>query len=163
MLVLEDYWRSRQLQSLRPNSIAGLLELCLRFTYFCFGGQIHEQREGAAMGSPVLAVVANLYMEHFEKLALKNAPSQPRLWKRYVDDTCCIIRSETVKEFHHHINSVRPSIQFRVELERDGALLFLDTTYLQRRGDGGLDISVYRKPTHTQITIYTLDPIIQDM
>ena len=95
-----------------------------------------------------IAVVANLYIEHFEQLVLESAPYRPRLWKRYVDDTCCIIRSEAVEEFHQHINSICPSIWFTAELESDGALLFLDT-YLQWRGDGSLDISVYRKRTHT--------------
>ena len=63
--------------ALQPNSIAALLELCLCSTYFCFGGEIYEQREGAAMGSPVSAVVANLYMGHFEQLTLESAPSRP--------------------------------------------------------------------------------------
>ena len=31
------------------------------------------------MGSPVSAVVANLYMESFEELALRSAPAKPRL------------------------------------------------------------------------------------
>ena len=43
--------------------------------------------EGEAMGSPVSAVVANLYMEFFEGLALNAALARPRIWKRYVDDT----------------------------------------------------------------------------
>ena len=43
--------------------VAELLQLCLRSTYFSFNGEFYEQREGAAMGSPVSAVVANLYME----------------------------------------------------------------------------------------------------
>ena len=33
----------------------------LKSTYFSFGGNFYEQKEGAAMGSPVSAVVANLY------------------------------------------------------------------------------------------------------
>ena len=35
-----------------------------------------------------------------------------------------------------------------MEQEEDGTLLFLDML-LRRREDGSLDVSVYRKPTHT--------------
>ena len=118
------------------------------FRYFSYGGDFFEQREGAAMGSPVSAVVADLYMEFFEELALRTAPTKPRLWKRYVDDTCCIVKKGTVEELLTHLNSVRPSIRFTVEVEKDGRLPFLDTL-LQRRDDGSLDVTVYRKPTHT--------------
>ena len=134
--------------TLSPDRVAELLEACLRSTYFCYGGEFYEQREGAAMGSPVSAVVTNLYMEFFEELALKAAPSKPRLWKRYVDDTCCIVKKGTVEGLLSHLNSVRPSIRFTVEEEREGSLPFLDTL-LQRRDDGSLDVTVYRKPTHT--------------
>ena len=88
-------------------------------------------------------------MKFLEQLALECAPSRPRLWKRYVDDTCCIVRSREVEEFHKPINSIGPSIQFIVELEKEGTLPFLDTL-LQRRKEGSLDVRVYRKPTHTK-------------
>ena len=39
---------------LSPDRVAELLDLCLRSTYFSFGGEFCEQREGAAMGSPCL-------------------------------------------------------------------------------------------------------------
>ena len=86
--------------ALQPNSIADLLELCLHCTYFYFNSRVYEQREEAAMGLPVSAVVANLYMEHFKKLALECAPLRPRVWKRYVDDMYYIVRSGAVEEFH---------------------------------------------------------------
>ena len=35
-----------------------------------------------------------------------------------------------------------------MDLERDGTLPFLDTTLTQRE-DGTLDVTVFRKPTHT--------------
>ena len=52
-----------------------LLEFCLKNTYFSFHGQFYEQVEGAAMGSPVSPIVANLYMEYLEQKALSTAPT----------------------------------------------------------------------------------------
>ena len=57
--------------SLSPDRVTELLEACLRLTYFSYRGDFYEQQVGAAMGSPVSAVVANLYMEFFEELALR--------------------------------------------------------------------------------------------
>ena len=113
------------------------------------------------MGSPVSVVVVNLYMERFEQLALESAPLQPRIWRRYVDDTCCIVESGAVDDLLHHLNSIHHSIQFTVEVEREGTLPFLDTR-LHRRESGDLDITVYRKPTHMAATSIS-DPTIPGM
>ena len=56
-----------------------LLEFCLCNTYFLFQSQFYEQTKGAAMGSPVRLIVANLYMESFEHRALTSAMNPPRL------------------------------------------------------------------------------------
>ena len=133
---------------LSPGRVAELLQLCLRSTYFSFNGEFYEQREGAAMGSPVSAVVANLYMEIFEGLALNAAPVRPRIWKRYVDDTFSVMKKGDVDGLLNHLNSIRPSIKFTMELEEDGSIPFLDTR-VTRKVEGKLDITVYRKPTHT--------------
>ena len=45
---------------LSPDRIWELLELCLRSTFFSYNGEFYKQSEGAAMGSPVSAVVAFL-------------------------------------------------------------------------------------------------------
>ena len=52
-----------------------LLEFCVKNTYFSFQGQFYEQVEGAAMGSPVSPIVANLYMKYLEQKALSTAPT----------------------------------------------------------------------------------------
>ena len=91
---------------LSPKKIAELLELCLVSTYFSYNGEFYEQTGGVAMGSLVSAVVANLYMEFFEELALRSAPVRPRLWKRYVDDTYCIAKRNTVEGLLNHLNSI---------------------------------------------------------
>ena len=60
--------------NMNTRHIIKLLELCLRSTYFVVQEQHFEQVEGAAMGSPLSPIVANIYMEHFEARALETAP-----------------------------------------------------------------------------------------
>ena len=99
------------------------------------------------MGSPVIPIVANLYMEYFEQKALSTAPTTG-LWHRYVDGTFVIQKEVNKQGFLQHINSVDPAIQFTVENNKeDGAIPFLDTT-VKPEADGNMSITVYRKPTH---------------
>ena len=100
------------------------------------------------MGSPVSAVIANLYMESFEEQAITTSSFELRIWKRYVDDTFTILDRENVDDFLQHLNNQQPSIRFTMETEKDNKLAFLDTAVL-REPDGRLTTSVYRKPTHT--------------
>ena len=62
---------------LAGSDILLLLEFCLKNTYLSFQDQFYEQVEGAAMGSPVSAIVANLYMEYLEHKVLSTAPHTP--------------------------------------------------------------------------------------
>ena len=83
--------------TLTPAQIADLLTFILRSTYFQYNGSIYEQKDGAAMGSPVSAVIANLYMESFEEQAITTSSYEPRIWKRYVDDTFTILDRKNVR------------------------------------------------------------------
>ena len=131
------------------DDIILLLEFCLKNTYFSFQGQFFEQVEGAAMGSPVSPIVANLYMEYLEQKALSTAPHPPRFWYRYVDDTLVIHKETNKQGFLQHINSVDPAIKFTLEDNKeDGSIPFLDTI-VKPEVNGSLSITVYRKPTHT--------------
>ena len=42
-----------------------LLGVCLKSTYFGYNGIFYQKKHGAAMGSPVSAIFANLYLEFF--------------------------------------------------------------------------------------------------
>ena len=118
-----------------------LLEFCLKNTYFSFQGQFYEQVEGAAMGSPVSPIVANLYMEY--------CSPPPKFWCRYVDDTFVIHKEANKQGSHQCINSVDPAIRFTVEDNKeDGSIPFLHTI-VKQEVDGSLSITVYRKTTHT--------------
>jgi hypothetical protein len=56
-------------------------------TYFLYNGSFYEQKDGVAMGSPLIPVIANLYMEYFEKQAIRSASEKPTRRYRYVDGT----------------------------------------------------------------------------
>ncbi|XP_030849793.1 uncharacterized protein LOC115927720 [Strongylocentrotus purpuratus] len=136
--------------ALSPEQLTQLLEFVLRSTYFLYKGSYYEQTEGAAMGSPVSAVVANLYMESFEEEALDTCPlsCMLRVWKRYVDDTFIIVPISETDKLLKHMNSLEPTIQFTSEIECEGKIAFLDTL-VHRHDNHRLSTSVYRKPTHT--------------
>ena len=135
--------------SMPTKHIMDLLEFCLRSTYFTYRGKFYEQVEGAAMGSPISPIVANLYMESFEVRALQSSPNPPLVWKRFVDDTFVIMKKAHKEEFLTHLNSVDSNIQFTMEEPRpDGSLPFLDILITPDK-DGRLDTTVYRKQTYT--------------
>ena len=136
--------------SLSPSQVTDLLGFVLRATYFSYNGSFYEQQEGAAMGSPVSAVIANLYMEVFEEQALQSCDPElrPRVWKRYVDDTFVISTRASVDGLLVHLNNQQPTIRFTMEAEKDGKIAFLDTL-VHRESDGRLTTTVYRKATHT--------------
>ncbi|XP_042202463.1 uncharacterized protein LOC121852562 [Callorhinchus milii] len=132
------------------SDVPALVRHCLTNTYFTWNGTFYKQNEGTPMGSPLSPVIANMFMGKFESDAIQTSTLRPSLWKRYVDDTFVIWPHglPALNHFLDHINSRHPSIRFTMEVEKDGKLPFLDILF-ERRPDGSLGHSVYRKATHT--------------
>ena len=124
-----------------------LLDLCVTFNYFAFDQKLYKQKFGMAMGSPISAVLANLFMESMEVGPYANIIPPNVTWLRYVDDVLLIApRRLSIKQLQDKINEVEESIQFTLESEEDGKLPFLDTLLVK---DGNLlKFKVYRKPTN---------------
>ena len=118
---------------LTPDIITDLLIKCLTTTYFQYQDSFYQQTKGAAMGSPLSPGIANIFMEHFEDLAIRTATNQPSFWLRYVDDTVVIWRhgQKGLEDFPNHFNSIRSSIQFTMEVEQARELPFLDVLVKQ--------------------------------
>ena len=116
-----------------------------------------------AMGSPVLPLVADVYMEHLEQTAIKTAPPdiKPKLWKRYVDDILEVIKKNTVQDLTDHLNKVDEtgSIKFTFESEKHNALPFLDMLVVKNPMVMSRCWSTESKPT--QISTCTLARIIR--
>ena len=134
------------------NPIDNLMEIltfCVETTYFRMGSDIFRQEEGLAMHPPLLPLLANIYMEYFEEMALGSTSLKPPLWLRYVDDTFILLpHQEDVQILLDQVNSIWPSIQFIMEKEQDNNLPFLDV--LVACTEQGFRSSVYRKPIFTR-------------
>jgi hypothetical protein len=128
-----------------------LVEVCLRSTFFSYQGEFYEQTRNVAMGSPLSPIVANLFMENFEKKALDSYPLKPLRWKRFVDDTNVLWPhgKEELDKFFQHLNNISKDIKFTMELEENGSIPFLDVL-INKKEDGNLGHVVYRKKTHTE-------------
>jgi len=99
------------------------------------------------MGGPASSVVAEIYMQEYDKKALL-CQTPPKAYERFVDDTFSIIKRTHLQIFFDYINSLHPKTQFTIAEANDGSIPFLDTL-LKRNDDGSISVLVYRKPTHT--------------
>ncbi len=132
-----------------PNyDILKLLEMVLHKNNFEFNGQNYLQVGGTAMGTKVAPTYACLFMADLEQKILQNAPSQPALLLRYIDDLFMIHTGTPVElqEFIDYCNSFHPSIKFTHESSTE-EVVFLDTIVKMDHSTGKLYTDLYSKPT----------------
>ena len=101
------------------------------------------------MDSPVSPVIANIYIKHFEFLAICTSPTLIQWWFRYVDDVHSATGKHHVNQLQEHLNSIDPHIKFTIELPGTDGLPFLDT--LTKPTPNSIESTVYRKPAHTDM------------
>ena len=102
---------------LSVDNILKLSDSVLNHNYFKYDSDHYKQIFGCAMGSPISPILADLVMEEFEETAISTFPHPPKWWFRYVDDSHSCLRKDQVDQFHKHLNSIDPNIQFTLELE----------------------------------------------
>jgi hypothetical protein len=101
-----------------------------------------------AMGNSLPPVVSNIFMEHFEEIAMDTTDYKHTKWFRYVVTFVVWPHGPTrLQQFLHHLNSLRPTINFTMEVEANNTLLFLDALVMKRGPK--LATRVCRKLTHT--------------
>ena len=100
--------------------------------YFSFQGQVFRQKEDLPMGSSISGILAILFMDKLETIALSSHLSiSPH--RRYVDDIYLQTTGEDMADqFHHTMNNLHPKLKFEIEKPEttpDG--LFTITTRFQ--------------------------------
>jgi hypothetical protein len=111
-----------------------LLDICFTATYFQFEDKFYQQKEGTAMGSSLSPMVSNIFMKKIEEISLDAADHKPAKCLRYVDDTFVVWPHgpARLQQFHHHLSSLTPTIEFIIEVETNDTFPFLDVSVLKK-------------------------------
>ena len=106
------------------EDVMHLLKVVLN-SVFSFQGKFFKQLHSAAMGSPCSPVVANIYMEYFEKRALGTELPMSftiNTWLRYVDDVLTTVKKGTCDSLLNHLNSINSNIKLQFSLQTSKGL-----------------------------------------
>ena len=99
--------------------------IATRGVEFNFNNQMHKQLDGVAMGSPLGAALANIFVGFHESRLFDNT-IKPGVYFRFVDDTFAIFGSELgCDHFHEKLNLLHPALKFTAE-RQNNYLNFLD-------------------------------------
>lgn len=95
--------------------VAEVLNVTLNNMYFIFEDHIFRQTEGLPMGSSTSGILAILFMDKLEQIALSShhfiSP-----YKRYVEDLYLqTTNEEKANEFYDTINGLHPRLKFEIE------------------------------------------------
>ena len=62
-----------------------------------FNNKIYLENDSVAMGSPLDLVIANTFMFEFETTLIPNLSSKLSSWGRFVDDSICFLKKDSIK------------------------------------------------------------------
>lgn len=151
--ILKNHLEKRRLHPGEIDELILLTTLCMEQNYFQFNNQYYRQKEGLAMGSPLSPLMADIFMDNFENKYLIH-DRNILYYYRYVDDIliCWTGTNRQLDLFLNKINNIHPKIKFKLELEQNNSINFLDLTITKVQGKH--EFQIFRKPTHTDTVIH---------
>ena len=123
-----------------------ILLLCAKDVHILFEDEIYQETDGVAMGSPFGPILPGIFVVELETTIVPTLDNLLRKWKRYVDDTYCIVKTDSVNEILLKLNSFHMKIQIAYKVETNNMLPFLDVLVI--RNNNNIETTVYRKPTN---------------
>ena len=149
--LLKDWLTDNKVSEERIREYLELVNIVVRQTAFSFNDMIFQQTQGLAKGNPISPFLADIFMSNLEVKVVQNFPHIHRLWNRYVDDVLSVLKEKYLNEALQILNKQDDSVKFTIEIEIEGELPFLDL--LIQRTDNQLNVSIYRKPTSSEVYI----------
>ena len=133
---------------LSRHDVSDLLQVTLNNMYFSFRDHVSRQREGLPMASSIPGILAILFMDKLETIAL-SSHLMISPYKRYVDDIYLQpTNEESADHFHDVINSAHPNLKFEIEKPKvtsSGSSLSILDFKLTISKDGSSSFEFYKK------------------
>ena len=150
----------RKNKTVPSNTLKNCILLILKSNIFRFCNTFHIQKKGTAMGTPMAANYANLFMDMFETSLLndfhKKTEKKPLIWLRFIDDIFFIWTDgeDSLKEFlvfcqkYSETKNMKSAIKFEIS-QPTKTINFLDVCITLNQQT--LSTTVFSKPTDAHI------------
>ena len=152
-IIIEKLFSENEtVHNLNKDQFKCLLTLATKESYFLFDGELYQQVDGVAMGSPLGPTLANIFLCHYEDIWLRNCSLEckPSYYKRYVDNIFVLFKWEThVQSFKNFMNTCHLKKKFIFKKEENKCFNFLDMKVV--RENNSSTVSVYCKPTFSDV------------
>ena len=149
-IILGRIYDRTEINAYIPKTIMKeILLLCTKDFHFLYEDEIYQQTDGVGMESLLRPILASISLVEIEPTIVPTLGNLLRAWKRYVDDTFCIDKTDSVSKDLLKLNSFHINIQFTYETESHNLLTFLDILVIHK--NNSIETTVYRKPTNNKI------------
>ena len=139
-----DWFNQMHHLYLSKQDLIHLLEGETKDQLFMLNGQLYEQSNGVAMGSPLGPLLPNVLMCSIEE-TLDREGKKPSYYRRYVNQA-------SANNFLETLNDCHVPIKFTMEIENDRMLPFLGTQLLNKSNH--VETKVYAKPTNSGLLLH---------
>ena len=114
--AFKDDWFNKEYDlTITKTDLIELLEVATKNQLFQLEGNLYEQVDGVAMGSPLGPLMANTFMCNIEE-QLINQNNMPVFYNRYVNGTLSNMPDvSSPSEFLSTLNEIHPSVNFTME------------------------------------------------
>jgi hypothetical protein len=135
------------------NDIIYILKIVMEQNYLKFGQQCYKQAEGLAVGTPTSGILVETFIQHVEHKHIYPILKTQEIITcyRYVDNIIYDQNKTNIKQTLNEFNNIQPFIKFTIEKEQHEEINYFNITI--HRKDKGLEFSIHRKPTQTDIII----------
>jgi len=139
--------------NITKSDLIELLRIATQHQLFQFEGNLYQQVDCVAMGSPLGPLMANALTCNIEQ-QLETKNKMPEVYKSYVYGTLSVMTDvETASEFLT-LNNIHTSIDFTMALKENGRLPCLGMEVM--KNGCSLNTKVYKKPTDSGLLLHYL-------